>query len=319
VIYTREKDELVELHRRAAIANQNHADLFISIHCNSTANTSAYGTETFVMGLHRSQANLDVAKKENAAILFEENYIETYGGFDPNSPEANIIFTLYQNAYLDQSLQAAALVQAQFREYSKRHDRGVKQAGFLVLYQVTMPAILIEAGFISNPREEEFLLSQPGQQSIATAIFRAFSEHKKQHDALAKARIQGLSASAAQNIPNQAEPEKPSTITQTVIPQPVINKPSKENEIVFKVQFATSTEQRILDSFAPLQDVDYYFHQGLYKYTLGSVSTLEQALNIQRSVQQAGYKDAFVVAFKGEERISTAEANRLLKEQQKKQ
>jgi N-acetylmuramoyl-L-alanine amidase len=215
VIYTREKDEFVELFRRAQIANENNADLFISIHCNSSRSSAALGTETFVMGLHRSEANLEVARKENASILFEEDYMDTYDGFDPHSPEANIIFSLYQNAYLDQSLSVASLVQDQFRERARRIDRGVKQAGFLVLYQITMPGILVEAGFLSNPREEQYLMSESGQAYIASAIYRAFRDYKEQHEANASARLQYL-AGGTTNVDHPNKP--PSIIDSTHIP-----------------------------------------------------------------------------------------------------
>jgi N-acetylmuramoyl-L-alanine amidase len=322
VIYTRKTDEFVELHRRAAIANENNADLFISIHCNSTRNSAAFGTETFVMGLHRSQANLEVAKKENAAILFEDDYLETYDGFDPNSPEANIIFTLYQNAYLDQSLNMASLVQDQFRERARRHDRGVKQAGFLVLYQITMPGILVEAGFLSNPREEEYLASETGQAHIASAIFRAFRDYKAQQDALAAARTQGMTASTRntplENINGMASAAgKPASEPETQ-PASASSSPQQASaqEIIFRVQFATSTQKRPLDApeFAALENVGYYFHEGLYKYTVGKAASLEEAAAIQRRVQQAGFRDAFVVAFLDQERISPSEAIRLLKQ-----
>ena len=155
VVYTRKTDEFVELYRRAEIANEIHADLFISLHINSNDSPVPYGFETYVMGLHKSQANLEVAKKENAAILLEDNYKASYDGFDPNSPEASIIFSLYQNAFLDQSLDLSMRIQQQFTKRIKSKDKGVKQAGFLVLYKTAMPAILIESGFLSNPKEEE--------------------------------------------------------------------------------------------------------------------------------------------------------------------
>ncbi len=219
VIYTREKDEFVELFRRAQIANENNADLFISIHCNSSRSSTAIGTETFVMGLHRSEANLEVARKENASILFEDDYMDTYDGFDPHSPEANIIFSLYQNAYLDQSLSVASLVQDQFRERARRIDRGVKQAGFLVLYQITMPGILVEAGFLSNPREEQYLMSESGQAYIASAIYRAFRDYKEQQDDIASARLQYLSGGTT----NVDPPNKPPSIIDSTHIPAIIN------------------------------------------------------------------------------------------------
>ena len=145
VIMTRDKDVFVELYRRAKIANENNADLFISIHCNSTKSPIVLGTETFVMGLHKSDANLAVAKTENAAILLEDDYVSRYDGFDPNSAEGNIFFSMMQNAFLNNSLDFAGRVQANFRERVKMYDRGVKQAGFLVLYKTAMPGVLINA------------------------------------------------------------------------------------------------------------------------------------------------------------------------------
>jgi len=346
VIYTRNTDVDVPLHQRARIANENHADLFISIHCNSTRNSSAIGTETFVMGLHRSQANLEVARKENAAILYEEDYLETYDGFDPNSPEANIIFTLYQNAYLDQSLAMASLVQDQFRERARRVDRGVKQAGFLVLYQVTMPGILVETGFISNPREEEYLMSETGQTHIASAIFRAFREYKTRQDALAAARQpnrtdrpadgqQGTARQGSEGTASRSAGQGSSAVdrsdagagegehagmaaaTIATGEAPSTTPAAGAQRIEFRVQFMSTSDERPLDGpeFAGLEGVGMYHHEGLYKYTLGNESSLEAAAAIQRRLQEAGYRDAFVVAFVNDERISPAEATRLISQQ----
>jgi N-acetylmuramoyl-L-alanine amidase len=371
VVYTRKTDEFVELFRRAQIANENHADLFISIHCNSTRGTAAYGTETFVMGLHRSEANLEVARKENASILYEDDYMETYGGFDPHSPEANIIFSLYQNAYLNQSLSIASFIQDQFRERAMRADRGVKQAGFLVLYQVTMPGILVETGFLSNPREEQYLMSETGQSHIASAIFRAFRDYKQQQDALAAAR-KYHDSSQTQGEPTNTFSPSPQTPVQTQDQQPQqpvsrrararaqaqnqklqqlqtqqaeapdseIQQTSRVSEsladsgtlspsqsdpgpnpdnprtpwIQFRVQIAVSSQKKELDAadFAGLPDVGYYFHEGLYKYTAGNLPRLEDAVELQMQLQQAGYKDAFVVAFSNNERITPAEAIRMM-------
>lgn len=179
VVYTRKTDVFVELYKRAKIANEAKADLFISIHCNANKSSSPYGAETYVMGLHRSEANLAVAQLENAAILLEEDYHVQYDGFDPNSPEGNIFFSMLQNAYLDQSLSLASNVQRHFKDRVNLFDRGVKQAGFLVLYKTTMPSVLIETGFISNQKEEKLLASEEGQNYIASAIFRAIKDYKK--------------------------------------------------------------------------------------------------------------------------------------------
>ena len=179
IVYTRKKDIFVPLHQRASIANKNKADLFISIHVNSVDNKSVKGAETYVLGQHRSKDNLDVAKKENAVILLEDDYTKTYEGFDPNSPESYIMFELVQDEYLEQSVMFASSIQKQFKEKSNRADRSVKQAGFLVLRRTTMPSVLIEAGFLSHTSERNYLLSNSGKINLVSAIFAAFKEYKR--------------------------------------------------------------------------------------------------------------------------------------------
>ncbi|MDP4291919.1 MAG: N-acetylmuramoyl-L-alanine amidase, partial [Bacteroidota bacterium] len=179
VIYTRESDVFVELYRRAQIANENKADLFISIHCNANPSPFPYGTETYVMGLYKSEANLDVARAENASILLENDYSKRYDGFNPNSSEAYIIFNLFQNAYLEKSLDFASRVEKSFDANTNMPERGVKQAGFLVLYKTTMPGVLVETGFLSNTHEEAYLMSETGQDRIAFSIYRAFDEYRR--------------------------------------------------------------------------------------------------------------------------------------------
>ncbi len=178
VIYTRKTDHFVELIDRAGIANKNNADLFISIHLNSGPET-AYGTETYTMGIQKSQGNLLVAKRENAVVLQEDNYKENYNGFDPNSPQSHILFTLHQSAYIDNSLRFADKVENEFRSKVGRKSRGVKQAPFLVLWKSYMPSVLIECGFLTNPTEEKFLNDKAGQTYMASGIYRAFKEYKK--------------------------------------------------------------------------------------------------------------------------------------------
>jgi N-acetylmuramoyl-L-alanine amidase len=290
VIYTRNTDEFVELFRRAQIANENNADLFISIHCNAARSPTPYGSETFVMGLHKSQDNLEVAKKENAAILLEEDYELTYGGFDPNSAEAHIVFSLYQNAYLDQSLEFSRLVQNQFRERVNLNDRGVKQAGFLVLYKIAMPGVLIETGFLSNAKEEEFLMSEQGQTYIASAIYRAFREYKEGVE----------KAGYVEQLARISIPEGAVDQTQQIA----------ERKVSFRVQFAASAEFIPLNSpvFQSLNLVKMYTHQGLNKYTSGDEATLEEAVRHRETLVKKGYKDAFVVAFLNDERIAIDKA-----------
>lgn len=317
VIYTRKTDVFIELYKRAQIANENHADLFISIHCNSASSTTAQGTETWVMGLHKSQANLEVAKKENATILLESDYMNQYDGFDPNSPEANIIFSLYQNVYLEQSLELAAEVQDQFENRAGRGNRGVKQAGFLVLYKTTMPGILVEAGFISNPTEEEYLGSENGQALLASAIYRAFKVYKNkvEKNPIEQKDVNIPDADSLKNLQTKNITNDNNNNTKTTTSDTIIKNNEQIQEIYFRVQFATSNNKKSLTSpeFKNLQDVKVYFHNGLYKYTTGNLTTLEDAVILQGEVQQKGFKDAFVVAFLNETRISPDEAVSIIK------
>ncbi len=182
VLYTRKSNTFVDLHERAAIANRNNADLFISIHCNS-GNPSTFGSETYTMGLHSSEGNLDVAKRENSVILQEDNYQKKYEGFDPGSPMAHIMLANFQTAFMENSLRFADKVETKFKNGLKRKSRGVKQAGFLVLWKTSMPSALIEIGYLTNVSDEKFLSEKPTQKEIANGIFLAFTEYKKEIEA----------------------------------------------------------------------------------------------------------------------------------------
>ena len=179
VVYTRTTDVFIPLHERAAIANRNKADLFISIHCNAVENgPHVHGTETYVMGLHTADENLNVAKRENLSILMEDNYEHHYEGYDPNSPEGHIILSMFQNAYLEQSIQFAQKVEDNFQYKMGRKSRGVKQAGFVVLRKTTMPSVLIETGYLTSQTDENYLAGSFGQTNIANSIFKAFEDYK---------------------------------------------------------------------------------------------------------------------------------------------
>jgi N-acetylmuramoyl-L-alanine amidase len=178
VIYTRQTDVFVELNERSEIANRNKADLFISIHCNASKNKASEGAETYTLGMHKTQDNLDVAMRENASILKETNHQAKYQQFDPYNVVSYIRLSNFQSSYQEQSLDLAAKIQKQFAERVKRKDRGVKQSGFLVLWKTAMPSVLIEIGFISNLQEEAYLTSEEGQNYIASGIYRAFKEYK---------------------------------------------------------------------------------------------------------------------------------------------
>jgi len=184
VVYTRTTDQYLGLDERAAIANKHKADLFICIHANAVGREEAHGTETYVMGLHKSEGNLDVAKRENSVILLDQNYQERYEGFDPNSPESNILFSIAQSAFQESSIKFAEKVESQFKKRVGRQSHGVKQAGFWVLWRTSMPSVLIEVGFLTNQKEERFLGDPNGQDLIASGIYRAFKEYKNQMEAL---------------------------------------------------------------------------------------------------------------------------------------
>jgi N-acetylmuramoyl-L-alanine amidase len=183
VVYTRKTDKFIELNERSAIAMRNKADLFISIHANAISNPKTYGTETWVMGLHKSEENLAVAKRENSVIMYEDNYEQHYEGFD-NSTESIIMMSLIQNAYLESSVKFADKIEKQFKNKAGRHSRGVKQAGFVVLYKTATPSVLVESGFLSNETEEKFLGTDNGQELIASGIYRAFKEYKSEVESI---------------------------------------------------------------------------------------------------------------------------------------
>lgn len=288
VIMTRDKDVFIELYRRAKIANENKADLFISIHANSNESSKPRGSETYVMGLYKTKANLAVAKKENQVVLQEANYQQQYDGFDPNSPEGNIIFSLYQNAFLSQSLQMADLIQKHFQKNPKLVSRGVKQAGFLVLWKTTMPSLLVETGFISNKTDGNYLISTHGQDSIALAIFQAFKEYKfkMEGQAIKDERIQ-------------------------------VEKNDFDKGLVFSIQVLTTKKVIPLQSknFNEFSDV-YRKISGIWnKYYIGATSNYNVISENLKDVKKY-YKDAFIVAFNNGEKISVKEAKKLVKKQQ---
>jgi len=299
VIYTREDDRFIELMERTQIANRNKADVFISIHCNANENHDPHGCETYVMGLHKSDANMRVAMKENAAILMEDGHEMKYGGYDPKRPESQIELSLQQNVHLDQSLLLSDLIQKQFKDRVGRPDRGVKQAGFLVISYTTMPAVLVELGFLTNENEEDYLQSEQGQDYMASAMYRAFKEYK--------AQVEGDLATPA----NEARPD--STLVATT---QGVGVPPKD-VVRFKVQVATSTKR--IDTkpknFNGLVGVVEHEGQGLFKYTFGDEPSLERAREVQRACREKGYDGAFIVAFRNGERIDLQEAVNLARSQ----
>ncbi len=312
VVYTRKTDVYLKLWERAAVANKAKADLFICVHANANDNKAAYGTETFVMGLHKSESNLNVAKRENSSILLEEDYKTKYSDFDPNSPESYIVLTMRQNAFLDQSLSFAAKVQKQFTERVGRKNRGVKQAGFLVLHQTNMPSVLIETGFLTNIDEEKFLVSKTGQDYLASAVFRAFKEYKNEIESKQKIEIDK----------EEVKEVKP-TIKKEVVEAPKgktkkhkKKKGTVEKGVVFKVQIATSSKklELIPANFNGVEGVEIYEAGGLYRYTVGKEKNMTDANILQVSLRAKGYKDAFVVVFSDGKRVAISEAIQINKQ-----
>ena len=293
IIYTRKTNEkFLKLGERTQLANDNNADLFISVHCDAFTSPDAYGAGVYVMGMSKLKANMDIAMKENAVIYLEDDYKENYDGFDPNSPESYIVFSLTQNTHLDQSLHIAEEVEQQFAIRANRKSRGVKQAPFYVISRVNMPSILIECGFLTNPREEDFLHSKKGQDYLASAIFRAFKGYKK--------NFEGISI--------EEELEKPIIIKEDEIK---ILDPIKEiaiNNIVFKVQIGTYLNS-MLDSvlFREIK-AEQQVLNGTFKYYVGQETNKLSADKLKNGLKEKGFKGAFVVAFYKGERISTKEA-----------
>jgi N-acetylmuramoyl-L-alanine amidase len=271
VIYTRKTDVFVEVYKRAVIANNNHADLFISIHCNAAENKSAHGVETWVMGLAKSDANMEVAKKENAAILKEKNFENNYEGFNPNSPEANVIFSLHTSAYMSHSILLADKVQKNLLKNTHLFDRTVKQAGFWVLYKVAMPSILIELGFLSNPTEEEYMLKAGSQDIMAVSIYNAFVEYRNaldggsrkylpvpvvKEDAPITATESTTAGSKAVESDVISEPvQKKDMSDGKVVTEPTIVKPiEKENPVVSQAEKPTTIATTTAETPKPVID-----------------------------------------------------------------
>ena len=320
VIFTRTKDVFIPLNRRAEIANNAKADLFISIHTNALANNrTAKGASTWTLGLAKSDANLAVAQRENSVILYESDYKTRYAGFNPNSAESYIIFEFMQDKYMEQSVHLASLIQKQFRHTCKRVDRGVHQAGFLVLKASAMPSILVELGFISTPEEERYLNSEEGTGTLAKGIYRAFLTYKKEHEI----RLTGVSRTiipddeemsenelAAQQ-PKEEKPDSAPDQTELVSqakPQqrPItVESATNSGEITFKIQILTSSSPLTKNDkrLKGLKDVDYYKEKGLYKYTYGASTDYNKVLRSKRAITDK-FKDAFIIAFRDGEKMN---------------
>ena len=293
VIYTRNSDVFLELNERTEIANNANADLFISIHCDGFTNPKPSGASVFVMGMSKLKANMDVAMRENAAIYLEDNYQQKYDGFDPKSPESYIVFSLMQNTYLNQSLSFAEEVENQFSTRANRKSRGVKQAPFYVISRTNMPSILVECGFLTNPKEEEFLHSDIGQDYIASAIFRAFRSYKESIE------IEDTKASQKEVKNDSIFISKNQDISEEIFNEP---------QLLFKVQIGTFLKSMLNQKQFIQLDAEEIKVNGTYKYYVSSGKDKQKAEKLKIYLQDIGFKGAFLVAFLDGKQISTKEA-----------
>lgn len=317
VIYTRKNDRFVALHERADIANKAKADLFISIHTNSIASRSSKvsGTETYTLGLHKTQENLEVAKKENAVILIESDYRTRYAGFNPNSSESYIIFEFMQDRNMSQSVNFARQIQHQFRNHARRVDKGVHQAGFLVLRETTMPSVLIELGYITNPSEEAYLLSESGSSALAQSIYQAFLKYKQHRGGVQKTAANTITEdfTADTTLPSAGDSDKIAPV-ESAAPATTVTDPAPAQETadttqdrpVFKIQILTSDrllsqKNKVFKGFSP---IGHYKEKGIYKYTYGEDYNYNKILQLFRQKVRPRFKDAFIIAFKNGEKMN---------------
>ena len=314
IIYTRKTDVFIELVERSSIANRADANIFVSIHCNANSNTSADGSETYVMGLNKNASNLAVAKSENAVITLEKDYKQKYSGFDPNNPSSMIGMTLMQEEYLDNSITLASKIQDQFINALSKKSRGVKQAPFMVLHKAYMPRVLIEMGFISNPKEGALLDSDEGQQEIAQSIADAIIGYKKEYYGSGANDTPADRPSKRQmDLPvvvDSSESSKSVNMVEKSIPnKEVVNKDA--SCIVFKVQL-TAVARKIeltAKNFKGLENISVTTDNGrLYKYANGASSNLEQAKQNLAEAKSKGYSTAYIIAFKDGKKINMQDA-----------
>ena len=275
VVYTRKSDVFVELDERANIANKNKADLFICIHANANAKASAYGAETYVLGLHKTEAQKQIANRENSVISFEDNTKK----YEELTPDMLIARTMQLSVFLNQSILFANDIQKEFKKIGRK-DRGVKQAGFVVLFKTTMPSVLIESGFLTNTTDNEFLIKGENQQKMAQSIYNAFKTYKSQRDEVAD-----------------------------VIKENNIEVPENSG-VQFKVQIASSRNEVDVApyNFKGLEGVEKKKVDAYYRYFYGNTSSYSEIKKIKEEVKKKGYSDAFVIAYLDGERISLKKA-----------
>ncbi len=329
VIYTRKTDKYITLQNRADIANNAHANLFISVHTNANNNKSAYGSETYTLGLTKSKSNLDVAMRENSVILLEDDYKVKYEGFNPKSVDSYIMFECIQDKFLDTSVQMAQNIQKNFSGLGRK-DRGVRQAGFWVLHKTAMPSVLVEVGYISNPQEEKFLRTESGQQKMASAVFSSFEQFKKEYD-LKSGQQYAYESSSKTNAGTKSTSSHKTETVQVVNSVKVLEpkkidgvedqgskkldvasvekafgrtKVAPEDVKIYKLQlFAVAKKLPSNSSSFKGLVVDYFVEKNLYKYTYGSTTSYED-IKEQKKQISSKFPDAMVVAFKNGKKVS---------------
>lgn len=346
VIYTRKTDVFVTLHGRAEIANKAKADLFISIHTNALPGGKiGRGLETYTLGMHRAGDNLDVAKRENSVILVEKDYQERYQGFDPNSAESYIIFEFMQDHNMQKSIDMAKLIQRNVASSAGRPDKGVKQAGFLVLRETSMPSCLIELGFISTPDEEHFLNSEAGIENTARGIYQAFVAYKRKYDSNITVPYKAEETATVPTVVPESPKKTEPAVQKKTTPAVKKGEPSKKNEAakkpdstavkkveaapakktetapakkldapVFKVQiFVSPGVVRNNDSrLKGVADASYYKEGGMMKYTVGESADYNEIYRLRKTLLEK-FPDCFIVAFKDGEKMNINEAIREFK------
>ncbi len=327
VIYTRKKDVFIPLHTRADIANRNKADLFISIHTNAVPKgKTVRGLETYTLGMHRAGTNLEVAKRENSVILIEKDYKQRYEGFDPNSSESYIMFEFIQDKNMAQSVELAKYVQKHACASASRQNKGVKQAGFLVLRETSMPSCLIELGFITTPEEERYLNSGDGIDRLGYGIYKAFLDYKRKYDGKITVPYQAEQTQQV-NIPTivppseeQEEPaktaapavvQKEPTVTSEPVEVPKEDVRSQEIPLIFKVQILASASPKKISKkqLNGQPAAKCYEEGGFYKYTVGESTDYDEIVQVRESLVK-NFPEAFVIAFKGEQKMDIRAAIR---------
>lgn len=321
VIYTRKDDTFVDLFVRGEIANKANADLFVSVHCDSHT-SNAHGAGTFVLGLHANKQNFEIAKKENSVIYLEDNYETRYAEYDINSPESLIGLTIMQEEFLDQSVQLARLMQENFSKELKRKDRQVKQAGFIVLHQTFMPSVLVETGFLTNKSEGSYLNSRRGQSEMGRAIADAIVEYQQNFNVpsdppsivVPKETPAVVKKSSLEKTPVKSVDQKENEVEEPKKTPAKMEATSKKStsgpSFTFKVQLLASSKDLPLESksFNGLKKLSKEPYKGLFRYFTGSTTSYEEAKRLRDRAAAKGYEAAFVVAYRGNERVSLKEA-----------